>query len=90
MPDSTLEVRVKIIKLRKDLTYLESPGAILDHRTQVLRNKEIPLVKVQWGKHSDDKVTWELEEIIRKKYPHLFEEMEIEYEILEFPSRNCI
>ena len=77
VPDPTLGVRVETIELRNDLTYPESPAAILDRRTQVLRSKEIPLVKVQWGKHSDDEATWELEETIRKKYPHLFEEMEI-------------
>ena len=72
--DLTLRVRVETIELRNDLTYPESPGAILDRRTQVLQKKEIQLVKVQWG---NDEATWELEETIRKKYPHLFEEMEI-------------
>ena len=47
VPDPTLGVRVETIELRNDLTYPESPAAILDHRTQVLRSKEIPLVKFQ-------------------------------------------
>ena len=77
MPDPILGVWVETIELRKDLTYSELPTAILDCRTQVLISKEIPLVKLRWGKHSDDEATWELEETIRRKYPHLFKEMEI-------------
>ena len=60
VPYPTLGVWVETIELRNGLTYPESPAAILDRRTQVLRSKEIPLVKIQWGKHSDDEATWEL------------------------------
>ena len=39
----------------------------------MLRNKEIPLVKVLWEYHKEEEATWELESKILEKYPYLFE-----------------
>jgi hypothetical protein len=44
---------------------------ILDKNDQVLRNKNISLVKVLWNDYSIEG-SWELEESMRNKYPHLF------------------
>ena len=44
--DPTQEIRVEMIELRDNLTYLESPKRILDHRKQALKSKVIPLVKI--------------------------------------------
>ncbi|XP_070034680.1 uncharacterized protein [Nicotiana tomentosiformis] len=38
-----------------------------------LRNKEIASVKVLWQKKQVEEATWEAEEEMKKKYPHLFE-----------------
>ena len=67
---------MEVIELRDDLTYPESPERILDRRDQVLRNKIIPLVKIQWRNHTEEEATWELKGTIREKYPHLFEDVE--------------
>ncbi|XP_057780035.1 uncharacterized protein LOC130998638 [Salvia miltiorrhiza] len=61
------------LELDKDLTSEEHPTTILDRKVHVLRNKEIPLVKVQWSRHDHSEATWEKEEDIRSKYPHLFD-----------------
>jgi hypothetical protein len=45
---------------------------ILDRKDQVLRNKNISLVKVLWSDYSVEEASWELEESMRNKYPHLF------------------
>jgi hypothetical protein len=45
---------------------------ILDRKDQVLRNKNISLVKVLWNNHLVEEASWELEESMRNKYPHLF------------------
>ena len=37
--------------LEGDVSYEERPISILDSRDQVLREKVIPLVKVQWQQH---------------------------------------
>ena len=67
---------METIELQKDLTYLEEPVEILDTKEQVLRNKVIPLVKVLWRHHNVEEATWEREEEIRQKYPHLFDSVE--------------
>jgi hypothetical protein len=42
---------------------------ILDRKDQVLRNKNISLVKVLWSDYSVEEGSWELEESMRNKYP---------------------
>ena len=41
----------ELIKIYKDLTYKERPIKIIDRQKKKLRNKVIPLVKVQWNNH---------------------------------------
>ncbi|KAL5556662.1 hypothetical protein UlMin_038898 [Ulmus minor] len=60
------------IEVREDLTYQEQPVQILDRKDKALRNKVIPLVKVLWRNHKVEEATWEREEEMRAKYPHLF------------------
>ena len=62
----------KPLQIREDLTYLEHPVQILDRKDQVLRNKMISLVMVLWRNHSVEEATWEQEDEIREKCPHLF------------------
>jgi hypothetical protein len=54
------------------MTYEETPMRILDRNDQVLKNKSISLVKVLWNNHLVEETSWELEESMRNKYPHLF------------------
>ncbi|KAI5332728.1 hypothetical protein L3X38_022857 [Prunus dulcis] len=61
------------IELQEDLTYVEQPVQILDWMMQVLRSREIPLVKVLWRSHNVEEATWEPEDQMREQYPYLFE-----------------
>ncbi|XP_020520657.1 uncharacterized protein LOC110006918 [Amborella trichopoda] len=61
------------IPLKEGLTYVEQPIGLLDQRIQVLRNKKIPLVQVQWQYHSRAETKWEREDEICEKYPHLLD-----------------
>ena len=61
------------MELGSNLTYEEESVAILDQRDQVLRTKVIPLVKVLWWNRIVEGATWEAEQIMRIKYPHLFQ-----------------
>ncbi|KAL5566874.1 hypothetical protein UlMin_030038 [Ulmus minor] len=60
------------IKVREYLTNQEQPVQILDRKDKALRNKVIPLVKVLWRNHKVEEATWEREDEMRAKYPHLF------------------
>jgi hypothetical protein len=53
------------------MTYEETLTRILNEKDKVLRNKNISLVKVLWSDHSVEEGSWELEESMRNRYPHL-------------------
>nr|CAD1834674.1 unnamed protein product [Ananas comosus var. bracteatus] len=61
-------------ELQGDLSYEEFPVGIIAREVRKLRNREIPYVKVRWSNHDDREATWELEDLMRKHHPHLFEE----------------
>nr|CAD1827564.1 unnamed protein product [Ananas comosus var. bracteatus] len=61
-------------ELQEDLSYEEFPVSVIAREVRKLRNREIPYVKVRWSNHDDREATWELEELMRKHHPHLFEE----------------
>ncbi|KAL8134287.1 hypothetical protein AgCh_009360 [Apium graveolens] len=66
-------VQYPLHKIKEDLSCEEEAEAILAREERVLRKNTIPFVKVLWKNHSEREATWELEESIREKYPHLFD-----------------
>ncbi|XP_019241023.1 PREDICTED: uncharacterized protein LOC109221008 [Nicotiana attenuata] len=71
--DPSLIVPVETVEVNEELTYEEIPVAILDRQVRKLRNKEITSMKVLWRNQQVEEATWEAEEEMKKKYPHLFE-----------------
>ena len=47
------------------------PVRILDSQVKQLRRKEIRTMKVLWDEATQE-MTWEMEDIMRRSYPHLF------------------
>ncbi|XP_073031304.1 uncharacterized protein [Primulina eburnea] len=74
-PSHVLKVTPLMIegKLNEELIFEEVPTRIVDSEDQVLRNRTIPYVKVQWSNHTERAATWELVEKMRSQYPHIFE-----------------
>ena len=62
------------IELRDDLSYEEQPVQILGREEKKLLNKTISLVKVLWRNHLVKEATWEREDQMRSRYPHLFQD----------------
>ena len=60
------------LELRSDLSYEAQPVSIVDRREKILKGRTIRLVRVSWDPHSPGESTWELEDKIKEKYPHLF------------------
>ncbi|GJV18930.1 hypothetical protein Tco_0603061 [Tanacetum coccineum] len=58
----------KKIWLDDKLNYVEESVEIMDREVKQLRRRCIPIVKVRWN----SEFTWEREDQIRAKYPHLF------------------
>ncbi|XP_028069693.1 uncharacterized protein LOC114272230 [Camellia sinensis] len=50
------------VLLKDDYTYEKKPIQIVNRHIKRLRNKEIPLVKIDWQNHEETYVTWETEE----------------------------
>jgi len=60
------------MRLNHDLSYEAHPIRIIDKKEKILKNKTIPKVLVSWDPNSPGDFTWEREDEIRAKYPHLF------------------
>jgi hypothetical protein len=60
------------LEVQEDLTYIEHPVKILETSKRVTRNKKIKICRVQWSHHTEDEVTWEREDELRKTCPDLF------------------
>ncbi|GJV05747.1 hypothetical protein Tco_1343403 [Tanacetum coccineum] len=62
------------VEIDPELTSREEPITILGRKSRQLRNKIIPLVKVEWKHRKGISIRWEPEEKMRIRYPHLFQE----------------
>ena len=60
------------VEVEKEATLRQVLIRILGTEIKKLRNREVKLVKVQWGE-ADEDATWETEEKMRGLYPFLFE-----------------
>ena len=70
--DELAVVPLEDIQVDVSLNYVERPVAIRDRKIKVLRNKEVPLVQVQWQHRKGSELTWEPEQEMREQHPELF------------------
>nr|GEW06041.1 putative reverse transcriptase domain-containing protein [Tanacetum cinerariifolium] len=66
--DESIIIPIKEIWLDDKLNFMEEPLEIIDREVKQLRQKRIPIVKVR----CNSEFTWEREDQIHAKYPHLF------------------
>ncbi|KAA0042118.1 pol protein [Cucumis melo var. makuwa] len=74
VPDPSHVVDYEPLEIDENLSYTEQPVEVLAREMKMLRNREIPLVKVLWRNHRVEEATWEREDDMRARYPELFEE----------------
>ena len=74
LADPTLHVPLEEIRVDKTLKFVEEPIEILDRETRRLKNTRYTLVKVRWQARRGPEFTWEREDSMKAKYPHLFNE----------------
>ncbi|KAJ9544243.1 hypothetical protein OSB04_023950 [Centaurea solstitialis] len=72
LADETAHIPLDDIQVDESLNYVERPVAVLDRKVKRLRNREIPIVKVQWQHRKGSEWTWEPEAEMREHYPELF------------------
>nr|GEZ23557.1 hypothetical protein [Tanacetum cinerariifolium] len=62
------------VEIDPELTSQEEPITTLGRKSRQLRNKIIPLVKVEWKHQKGTSIKWEPEVRMRIIFPHLFQE----------------
>ncbi|GKF12044.1 putative reverse transcriptase domain-containing protein [Tanacetum coccineum] len=72
LSDESLVIPMKELRLDDKLNFVEEPVEIMDREVKQLRQSCIPIVKVRWNSKRGPEFTWEREDQIRAKYPHLF------------------
>nr|XP_043638104.1 uncharacterized protein LOC122609108 [Erigeron canadensis] len=72
LADPTLNVPLEEIRVDKTLKFVEEPIEILDRQTKKLKNIWYTIVKVIWQARRRPEFTWEREDSMKAKYPHLF------------------
>ncbi|XP_070050668.1 uncharacterized protein [Nicotiana tomentosiformis] len=70
--DRSYVLDYSIVQLDESLGYKEEPVTIVDRQVRHLRSKKILVVKVQWRGKPVEESTWETEEDMQSRYPHLF------------------
>ncbi|GJU78530.1 putative reverse transcriptase domain-containing protein [Tanacetum coccineum] len=65
-------LHVPEIKIDKTLRFVEEPVKIINREIKSLKRSGIPLVKVRWNSKRGPEFTWEREDYMKSKYPHLF------------------
>ncbi|GJU48133.1 putative reverse transcriptase domain-containing protein [Tanacetum coccineum] len=70
--DEPLAISLDEIQIDDKLNFIEEPIEIIDCEVKQLKQSRIPIVKVCWNSRRGLEFTWEREDQIKKKYPHLF------------------
>ncbi|GJX20122.1 hypothetical protein Tco_0222799 [Tanacetum coccineum] len=72
LSDESLVIPMKELRLDDKLNFVEEPVEIMDREVKQLKQSRIPIVKVRWDSKRGLEFTWEREDQILAKYPHLF------------------
>ncbi|GJU36555.1 putative reverse transcriptase domain-containing protein [Tanacetum coccineum] len=77
LSDESLVIPMKELRLDDKLNFVEEPVEVMDREIKQLRQSRIPIVKVRWNSKRGPEFTWEREDEIRAKYPHLFSKIQL-------------
>ncbi|GJS74821.1 putative reverse transcriptase domain-containing protein [Tanacetum coccineum] len=72
LSDESLVILMKELQLDDKFNFVEEPIEIMDREIKKLKQSRIHVVKVRWNSKRGPEFTWECEDQIRAKYPHLF------------------
>ncbi|GKC70687.1 hypothetical protein Tco_1116570 [Tanacetum coccineum] len=69
--DEPLAIPLDEIQINDKLNFKE-PVEIMDQEVKRLKQSRILIVKIRWNSRRGPEFTWEREDQMKKKYPHLF------------------
>nr|GEW08886.1 putative reverse transcriptase domain-containing protein [Tanacetum cinerariifolium] len=70
--DEPLAIQLDEIQINDKLNFIEEPVKIMDQEVKRLKQSRISIVKVYQNSRRGPEFTWEREDQMKKKYPHLF------------------
>ncbi|GKB23827.1 putative reverse transcriptase domain-containing protein [Tanacetum coccineum] len=70
--DEPLAIPLDEIQVDNKLYFIEEPVKIMDREVKHMKQSRILIVKVHWNSRRGLEFTWEREDQMQKKYPHLF------------------
>ncbi|GKG02517.1 hypothetical protein Tco_0310153, partial [Tanacetum coccineum] len=73
--DPTLQVPLDEIRVDAKLNLMEEPVEVLEREFKKLKRSRIAIVKVRWNSKHGPEFTWEREDQMKLKYPHLFNDV---------------
>ncbi|GKE06798.1 putative reverse transcriptase domain-containing protein [Tanacetum coccineum] len=78
LADASLHVPLDEIKIDKTIHFVEEPVEIMDCEVRSLKRSRISLMKVYWNSKRGLELTWDHEDLMRSKYPRLFDDRAVE------------
>ncbi|GKE73727.1 putative reverse transcriptase domain-containing protein, partial [Tanacetum coccineum] len=72
MAEEPLAIPSDEIKVDDKFHFIEEPVEIMDHEVKRLKQSHILIFKLRWNSRRGSEFTWEREDQMQKKYPHLF------------------
>ncbi|GJV52694.1 putative reverse transcriptase domain-containing protein [Tanacetum coccineum] len=75
LADLMLQVHLDEIRVDAKLNFVEEPMEILEREFKKLKRSRIAIVKVRWNSKRGPEFSWEREDQMKLKYPHLFSDV---------------
>ncbi|GKD96285.1 putative reverse transcriptase domain-containing protein [Tanacetum coccineum] len=72
LADPTMQLPLDEIRVDAKFYFVEEPMEILEREFKKLKHSRIAIVKVRWNSKRGPEFTWEREDQMKLKYPHLF------------------
>ena len=72
LSNETLVIPLDEIEINESLNFVEEPVEVVDREVKQTKQSRIPIVKVRWNAKRGPEFTWEREDQMKLKYPHLF------------------
>ncbi|KAI3707408.1 hypothetical protein L6452_25905 [Arctium lappa] len=72
LTDESLVINPEEVQIVERLRFVEKLIEIVDREVKRLRRSKIPILKIHWNSRLGPEYTWEPEDHMKLKYPHLF------------------
>ncbi|GJW98521.1 putative reverse transcriptase domain-containing protein [Tanacetum coccineum] len=73
LSDEDLIIPLDEVRIDEKFYFIKEPIEIMDREVKQLKQSRIPIVKIRWNPSRGPEYTWEWEDQMWKKYPHLFD-----------------